>query len=113
DGITYDEFCELIYSPDVELGVDKPHQVARGRHVRNITKSLFMDIAREAPILGRKFDAIVKRDRKYLVNKDEFNTVILSAIRHASKEALDMLWSSQFSSSSLNNKDTTQSKRLI
>ncbi|KAF4661342.1 hypothetical protein FOZ61_003348 [Perkinsus olseni] len=113
DGITYDEFCELIYSPDVELGVNNPRQVARGRHVRNITKSLFMDIARKAPILGRKFDAIVKRDRKYLVNKDEFNTVILSAIRHASKEALDMLWSSQFSSSSLNNKDTTQSKRLI
>ncbi|KAF4731696.1 hypothetical protein FOZ63_034356 [Perkinsus olseni] len=113
DGITYDEFCELIYSPDVELGVNNPHQVARGRHVRNITKSLFMDIARKAPILGRKFDAIVKRDRKYLVNKDEFNTVVLSAIRHASKEALDMLWSSQFSSSSLNNKDTTQSKRLI
>jgi len=91
--LTFDEFADLVYAPDVEVGGVKTQ--AQERHVRHTARDLLLGLASRFPKLQRFFHDM-DPERRYLVNKEQFMNAISSCMNHATSEAVDYLWACNF-----------------
>jgi Ca2+-binding EF-hand superfamily protein len=91
--VTFDEFADMIYGSDVEIG----GQIfqSQERHVRHVTKSLVDMLVHRGPSLGKAFCEI-DPERRYEINKVQFANALSTASNHISKQAIDFLWAAQF-----------------
>jgi Ca2+-binding EF-hand superfamily protein len=91
--VTFDEFADMIYGSDVEIGGQMFQ--SQERHVRHVTKSLVDMLVHRGPALGKAFCEI-DPERRYEINKTQFANALSTASNHISKQAIDFLWAAQF-----------------
>lgn len=91
--VTFDEFADMIYGADVEIGGQMFQ--SQERHVRHVTKSLVDMLVQRGPALGKAFNEI-DPERRYEINKTQFANALSTASNHISKQAIDFLWAAQF-----------------
>jgi len=91
--VTFDEFADMIYGSDVEIGGQMFQ--SQERHVRHVTKSLVDMLVHRGPALGKAFCEI-DPERRYEINKVQFANALSTASNHISKQAIDFLWAAQF-----------------
>jgi Ca2+-binding EF-hand superfamily protein len=91
--IAFEEFADLIYGPDVNVG--GPEHEAKERYVRKITKTLADSLISNSQQLGQAFCEL-DPERHFRVDREQFGSALGSACNHISAQAVDFLWASQF-----------------
>jgi len=91
--LTYDEFADLVYCPDIEVG-GAPTQ-AQERHVRHVTRDTLLGLAQRFPKLQRFF-LETDPERRHIINKEQFTGAVSSCMNHVTQEAIDFLWAANF-----------------
>lgn len=93
NAISFEEFADLIYGPEVQVG-GAAHQ-AKERHVRKVTRTLAESLISNSHQLGKAFCEI-DPERHFKVGKEQFASALGSAVNHISGQAVEFLWASQF-----------------
>mmetsp|Transcript_71460 Transcript_71460/g.149351 ORF Transcript_71460/g.149351 Transcript_71460/m.149351 type:complete len:1062 (+) Transcript_71460:191-3376(+) len=93
--ITYQEFLDMIYEPEIEVG--GPPHLALERHAHRVTTTLVERLITNGQALGKAFCEI-DPERRYLISKAQFGNALSTACNHISKQAVEYLWASQFQS---------------